>query len=81
MKNFWWSGITKKVKKYIKEYNICQRNKKYIKTPVEKLMSNTIPEKPWCQGDQSRVTLKEFSDILSPKYNYTYLQKNSQELG
>jgi len=51
MKNFWWSGITKKVKKYIKEYNICQRNKKYIKTPVEKLMSNTIPEKPWCQGD------------------------------
>jgi len=51
MKNFWWSGITKKVKKYIKECNVCQRNKNYIKTPVKKLMSNTIPEKPWCQGD------------------------------
>ena len=80
MKNFGWSGITKKVKKYIKECNVCQRNKNYIKTPVEKLISNAIPEKPWCKGGWSRVTLKEFSDTLSPKYNYTHLQKNSQRL-
>jgi len=47
MKNFGWSGITKKVKKYIKECNVCQRNKNYIEQPASKLIPNFISEKPW----------------------------------
>jgi len=39
--------VTKKVKKYIEECDICQRNKNQTEVPVEKLMLNTILEKPW----------------------------------
>jgi len=46
MRNFWWLGVTKKVKKYIKEYDICQRNKNYTEAPIGKLMPNIVPEKP-----------------------------------
>ena len=34
-------------KKYIKLYNIYQRNKNQTKTLVEKLMPNIIPKEPW----------------------------------
>ena len=26
-RNFWWSGVTKEVKKYVEGCNACQRNK------------------------------------------------------
>jgi len=27
MRNFWWLGVTREVKQYIKGYNTCQYNK------------------------------------------------------
>ena len=46
--NFWWPGVTKEVKRYVEECdNACQQNKNCIKQPAEKLMPNSIPEKPW----------------------------------
>jgi len=44
-RNYWWSKITKKVKRYVDRYNTCQRNKNHTKALVEKLIPNTIPEK------------------------------------
>jgi len=46
-RNFWWPGITKKVKKYIESYDIYQRNKNHTEALVGKLMPNIVPEKPW----------------------------------
>jgi len=45
-RNFWWPGITKKVKKYVEKYDACQRNKNCTKQLVGKLMPNSILEKP-----------------------------------
>jgi len=47
MRNFWWPKITKKVKKYVEGYNVCQKNKNHIEAPIGKLMPNTVPKKPW----------------------------------
>ena len=45
--NFWQPGVTKKIKQYIEECNFYQRNKNCTEQPVGKLMSNSIPERPW----------------------------------
>jgi len=47
MQNFWWLGVTKKVKRYVKGCDSCQQNKNRTTAPVEKLMPNEAPEKPW----------------------------------
>jgi len=44
--NFWWPGVTKEVKQYIEEYDAYQHNKNRIEQPADKLMPNSIPEKP-----------------------------------
>ena len=46
-RNFWWPGVMKEVKRYIKECNSCQRNKNCTKQLVGKLISNSILEKSW----------------------------------
>ena len=46
IRNFWWLETTKEIKRYIKEYNSCQRNKNYTKQLAGKLMPNSIPNKP-----------------------------------
>ena len=46
-RNFWWPGITKEVKRYVEGCDACQRNKNHTEQPAGKLMSNSIPEKPW----------------------------------
>ena len=46
-KNFWWLGVTKKVKQYVEGCDSCQRNKNCTEQPAGKLMPNSIPEKPW----------------------------------
>jgi len=46
-RNYWWPGITKEVGKYIDGCSACQRYKNRSKAPADKLMPNTIPEKPW----------------------------------
>ena len=46
IRNFWWLETTKEIKRYIKEYNSCQRNKNHTKQLASKLMPNSIPNKP-----------------------------------
>jgi len=45
--NFWWPGVTKEVKWYMKDCDVCQWNKNHTEQPAGKLMPNSIPEKPW----------------------------------
>jgi len=45
--NFWWPGVTKEVKQYVEGCDSCQRSKNHTEQPAGKLMSNSIPEKPW----------------------------------
>ena len=47
MRNFWWPGVTKEVKRYVEGYDACQHNKNRTEQPAGKLMPNSIPEKPW----------------------------------
>jgi len=46
-RNFWWPGVMKEVKQYVKEYDSCQRNKNCTEQLAGKLIPNSIPEKPW----------------------------------
>ena len=54
--NFWWPGVTKKVKQYVEEYNSCQRNKNCTEQLVDKSMPNSIPEKPWMHISADFIT-------------------------
>ena len=47
IQNFWWLGITKEVKWYMEGCDSCQQNENCTEQPAGKLMSNSIPEKPW----------------------------------
>ena len=44
--NFWWPGVIKKVKWYIEGCDACQQNKNHTEQPADKLMPNSILEKP-----------------------------------
>jgi len=44
-RNFWWSGVTREVKRYVEGCDICQRNKNQMQPPAGKLMPNSILEK------------------------------------
>ena len=46
-RNYWWLGVIKDVRKYIDEYDIYQKMKNRIKTPVEKLKLTKILKKLW----------------------------------
>jgi len=46
-RNFWWPGVTKEVKRYMKGCDACKHNKNCTEQPVGKLIPNSIPEKPW----------------------------------
>jgi len=54
--NLWWPGITKEMKQYIEEYDSCQRNKNCTEQPADKLMPNSIPEKPWTHISADFIT-------------------------
>jgi len=45
-RNFWWPGVIKEVKQYVEGCDACQQNKNRTEQLVEKLMPNSIPEKP-----------------------------------
>ena len=55
-RNFWWPGVTKEVKKYVEECDVCQKNKNQTETPTGKLMPNTVPEKPWTHISMDFIT-------------------------
>ena len=46
-RNFWWPGVTKEVKQYVKGYDAYQQNKNCTEQQAGKLMPNSIPERPW----------------------------------
>jgi len=46
-KIFWWSRVTREVKRYVEGYDSCQRNKNRTEQPAGKLMPNSIPNKAW----------------------------------
>jgi len=45
--NFWWSEVTKEMKRYVEGCDVCQQNKNCTEQPAGKLIPNSIPEKPW----------------------------------
>ena len=45
-----------KVKKYIERCNACQRNKNRTEVPAEKLMPNSVLEKPWSHISADFIT-------------------------
>ena len=47
IRNYWWPGVMKDVRKYMDGYDICQRMKNRTKAPAGKLMANEVPEKVW----------------------------------
>ena len=67
-RNYQWPGVMKEVERYVDEYNACQRYKNQSKAPVEKLMSNLIPEKPWSHISVDFITklllAQEYDAIL-----------------
>ena len=46
-RNYWWPGMMKEVAKYVEGCNLCQRHKNRTEALADKLMPNSIPEKPW----------------------------------
>ena len=45
MRNYWWSGITKDIGKYVDRCDMCQRIKNWIETLVENLIANEVLKK------------------------------------
>ena len=59
MRNFWQPGVTKKMKQYIERCDSYQRNKNCTEQLVDKLMPNSIPEKP-----QSHISADFITKLL-----------------
>jgi len=55
-RNFWWPGVTKEVKRYVKRCDACQQNKNHTEQLAGKLMLNSIPEKPWTHISADFIT-------------------------
>jgi len=47
IRNYWWLGVTKDVKKYIEGCNMCQRMKNRMEVPAEKLKLSEVPKRLW----------------------------------
>ena len=54
-RSFWWPGVIKEVKQYMKGYNSCQKNKNYTEQLASKLMPNSILEK-----SQSHISAQSY---------------------
>jgi len=46
-RNYWWPGITKKIKRYVEGCDQCQRMKNRAEMPAGKLRPNQVSERPW----------------------------------
>ena len=44
-RNFWWTGVTREVKRYVERCNACQQNKNQTQLLAGKSMLNSILEK------------------------------------
>jgi len=47
IRNYWWLGVTRDMRKYVEGCDICQRMKNRTKVPGEKLKLSEVPEKLW----------------------------------
>ena len=47
MRNYWWSGVTRNMGRYVEGYDMCQRMKNRTEAPAEKLKLSEVPEKLW----------------------------------
>ena len=56
MRNFWWPGVTKEVKRYVEECDACQRNKNRTEQSAGKLMPNSIPNRAWSHISADFIT-------------------------
>jgi len=64
-RNFWWPGVMKEVKWYVKGYDVCQQNKNRTEQLAGKLMPNSIPEKSWTHISVSQTSFGHISTISS----------------
>jgi len=55
-RNYWWPGVTKEVGRYVEGCDAYQRYKNRSEAPAEKLMPNTILEKPWSHISADFIT-------------------------
>jgi len=46
-RNYWWPGVTKKVKQYVERCDQCQRMKNRAEMLAGKLRPNEVPERLW----------------------------------
>jgi len=46
-RNYWWPGMTTFVKKYVMDYDMCQRIKNRPQQPFGPLVPNKVPNRPW----------------------------------
>jgi len=69
--NFWWLEVTKEVKQYIEECNAYQRNKNCTEQPAQKLMPNSIPEKPWMHISVDFITYTNYKENISRRISKT----------
>jgi len=47
MRNYWWSGVTRDVGKYVEGCDLCQRMKNRTEELAGKLKLSEVPKKPW----------------------------------
>ena len=47
MRNYWWPGVTRDVRRYVDGCNMCQRMKNRMEAPMGKLKLSEVPEKLW----------------------------------
>ena len=47
MRNYWWPGVTRNVRKYVEGCDLCQRIKNRTEELVGKLKLSEVPEKLW----------------------------------
>ena len=44
-RNYWWSGMTRDVGKYVEGYDLCQKMKNRTEEPAGKLKLSEVPQK------------------------------------
>ena len=47
MRNYWWPGVTRDIRRYVEECDLYQRMKNRTEEMAEKLKLSEVPEKPW----------------------------------
>ena len=46
-RNYWWPEVTRDVRKYVEEYDLCQRMKNRMEELAGKLKLSEVPQKTW----------------------------------